>query len=91
MQNGFVESFNGRMRDKLLNDTMFRNLAHARVVIADRAADYNTERPHSARITRPRLTTRWPSPPQSPAPLREMKAPRVERLLNPAGHCDPPY
>lgn len=28
MQNGFVESFNGRMRDELLNETMFRNLAH---------------------------------------------------------------
>ena len=48
MQNGFVESFNGRKRDELLNETMFRNLAHARVVIADWAADYNTERPHSA-------------------------------------------
>lgn len=48
MQNGFVESFNGRMRDELLNETMFRNLAHARVVIAAWAADYNTERPHSA-------------------------------------------
>lgn len=48
MQSRFVEGFNYRMRDKLLNDTMFRNLAHARVVIADRAADYNTERPHSA-------------------------------------------
>ncbi|MBL3554156.1 transposase [Rhodovulum sulfidophilum] len=34
MQNGFVESFNGRMRDKLLNETMFRNLTHARIVIA---------------------------------------------------------
>jgi len=34
MQNGFVESFNGRMRDELLNETMFRNLAHARVMIA---------------------------------------------------------
>ena len=34
MQNGFVESFNGRMRDELLNEIMFRNLAHARVVIA---------------------------------------------------------
>jgi len=33
MQNGFVESFNGRMRDELLNGTMFRNLAHARIVI----------------------------------------------------------
>jgi hypothetical protein len=48
MQNGFVESFNGRMRDALLNETMFRNLAHARVVVAAWAADYNTERPHSA-------------------------------------------
>lgn len=48
MQNGFVESFNGRMRDELLNETMFRNLAHARVVISAWAADYNTERPHSA-------------------------------------------
>ena len=48
MQNGFVESFNGRMRDELLNETMFRNLAHTRAMIAAWAADYNTERPHSA-------------------------------------------
>ena len=48
MQNGFVESFNGRMRDELLNETMFRNLAHARVVIAAWVTDFNTERPHSA-------------------------------------------
>lgn len=34
LQNGFVESFNGRMRDELLNETVFRNLAHARVTIA---------------------------------------------------------
>jgi len=48
MQNGFVDSFNGRMRDELLNETMFRNLVHARVVISAWATDYNTERPHSA-------------------------------------------
>lgn len=36
------------MRDELLNETIFRNLAHARVVIAAWAFDYNTERPHSA-------------------------------------------
>lgn len=48
MQNGFVERFNGRMRDELLKETMVPNLADARVVIAARAADYNTERPHSA-------------------------------------------
>ncbi len=36
------------MRDELLNETMFRNLAHARIVIAAWADDYITERPHSA-------------------------------------------
>ncbi len=47
-QNGFVESFNGRMRDELLNETMFRSPAHARAVLADWVEDYNTQRPHSA-------------------------------------------
>ena len=36
------------MRDELLNETMFRNLAHAQIVNASWAADDNTERPHSA-------------------------------------------
>lgn len=48
MQNGFVESFNGRMRDELLNETMFRDMAHARSAIRAWAADYNEQRPHSA-------------------------------------------
>ena len=48
MQNGFVESLNGRMRDELLNETMFRSPVHARAVIADWVTDYNTQRPHSA-------------------------------------------
>lgn len=48
MQNGFVESFNGRMRDEFLNETLFRSLAHARDLIAAWVTDYNTERPHSA-------------------------------------------
>jgi putative transposase len=47
MKNGFVESFNGRMRDELLNETMFRSPAHARAAIADGVTDYNTQRPHS--------------------------------------------
>ena len=34
MQNGFVESFNGRMRDELLNETLFPSLAHARIEIS---------------------------------------------------------
>jgi putative transposase len=47
-QNAFVESFNGRMRDEFLNESLFFGLGHARRAIADWAADYNTRRPHSA-------------------------------------------
>ncbi|MFH8654558.1 integrase core domain-containing protein, partial [Sphingomonas paucimobilis] len=48
MQNGYVESFNGRMRDELLNETLFHGLDHARAVIREWAEDYNTCRPHSS-------------------------------------------
>lgn len=48
MENGFSESFNGRMRDELLNETLFLSLAHARVEIATWVDDYNRERPHSS-------------------------------------------
>ncbi|WP_156170746.1 IS3 family transposase [Croceicoccus naphthovorans] len=48
MQNGYVESFNGRMRDELLNETLFLSMAHARVEIAAWVDDYNRERPHSS-------------------------------------------
>ena len=48
MQNGFVESFNGRMRDELLNETLFLDLDHARRAIDDWVADYNVQRPHSS-------------------------------------------
>ena len=33
-QNGFIESFNGRLRDELLNETLFRSLPHARTALA---------------------------------------------------------
>ena len=46
-QNAFVESFNGRLRDELLNETLFRSLPHARVVLEAWRQDYNAERPHS--------------------------------------------
>ncbi len=48
MQNGFVESLNGRLRDEFLNETLFRNQTHARELITAWVTDYNTERPHSA-------------------------------------------
>jgi putative transposase len=48
MQNGICESFNGRMRDELLNETLFFGLDHARSGLARWVADYNERRPHSA-------------------------------------------
>lgn len=48
MQNGFVESFDGRMRDEFLNEILFRSPAHARELIAAWVTDCNTARPHSA-------------------------------------------
>lgn len=48
MQNGFCESFNGQMRDELLNQSLFFGLDHARTKIADWATDYNNHRPQSA-------------------------------------------
>src|SRR5690606_32838005 len=48
MQNGYVESFNGRMRDELLNESLFFGLDHARRAIADWVEDFNIARPHSS-------------------------------------------
>jgi len=48
VQNAFVESFNGRLRDELLNETLFGSLPHARAVLESWRCDYNTERPHSS-------------------------------------------
>jgi len=47
-QNAFIESFNGKLRDELLNETLFASLAHARAALAEWMADYNDFRPHSA-------------------------------------------
>ena len=48
MQNGYAESFNGRMRDELLNETLFTSLNQARSIITQWVADYNNNRPHSS-------------------------------------------
>jgi putative transposase len=47
MQNAFIESFIGRLRDELLNETLFRSLPHVRAVLEAWRIDYNTNRPHS--------------------------------------------
>jgi transposase InsO family protein len=48
MQNGYIESFNGRMRDELLNESLFMDLDQARNLIGAWITDYNTARPHSS-------------------------------------------
>lgn len=48
MQNGFIESFNGRLRDECLNANWFATLADAKAKIEAWRHDYNYERPHSS-------------------------------------------
>ena len=48
MQNGICEAFNSKMRDELLNETLFFGLDQARSVVARWLDDYNQHRPHSA-------------------------------------------
>lgn len=48
MQNGYIESFNGKFRDECLNEHWFQTLHQARAAIADWRRDYNEVRPHSS-------------------------------------------
>lgn len=48
MQNAFIESFNGRLRDECLNEHEFASLAHARSIIETWRLDYNERRPHKS-------------------------------------------
>lgn len=48
MQNGYVESFNGWMRDELSNESPFFGLDHARNPTAEWMEDFDTTRPHSS-------------------------------------------
>jgi len=48
IENAYIESFNGRLRDECLNTNWFINLKHAREVIEEWRKDYNEVRPHSS-------------------------------------------
>jgi putative transposase len=52
-ENGYVESFNGKLRDELLNGEIFDTLLEAKVLIERWRVEYNTIRPHSALGYRP--------------------------------------
>lgn len=47
-ENGYIESFNGKLRDELLNGELFYSLKEAQVLIEDWRCHYNTRRPHSS-------------------------------------------
>ena len=48
MQNGYIESFNGKFRDECLNEQWFQSLSQARDCITEWRKDYNEVRPHSS-------------------------------------------
>ena len=52
-ENGYIESFNARFRDELLNGEIFYSLKEALIIIAQWRHHYNTKRPHSALGYRP--------------------------------------
>jgi putative transposase len=52
-ENGYVESFNGKLRDEVLNREIFYSLKEAQVVIEQWRNEYNTIRPHSSLNYRP--------------------------------------
>ena len=61
-ENGYRESFNGKLRDECLNGEIFYSLKEAQIVIEKWRVHYNTKRPHSALGYRP------PAPPRPVAP-----------------------
>lgn len=58
-ENGYIESFNGKMRDELLNREIFYTLKEAQVLIEGWRKEYNTIRPHSSLGYRPPVPQAW--------------------------------
>jgi putative transposase len=87
-ENGFIESFNARLRDELLNGEIFYSLREAQVVIESWRRHYNQVRPHASlgyrapapEVFVPVLAARIPAPPRPASPTTPVVAPR------PVGH-----
>ena len=73
-ENGYIESFNARFRDELLNREIFYSLREAQIIIEGWRKHYNTKRPHSALGYRPPApeTMVTPSGSAGSAPLRRL-------------------
>ena len=67
-ENGYCESFNGKLRDECLNGEIFYSLKEAQVVIEQWRVEYNTRRPHSALGYRPPVPAAY-SPLVTPRPV----------------------
>ena len=74
-----MESFNGKLRDELLNAEAFNTLAEARVLIEQWRVHYNTARPHSSLGYRPPapevVVSGTPMPPGRPGPTGSAQPP----------------
>ena len=77
-ENGYVESFNGKLRDELLNRELFLSLAEARFVIDQWRLDYNHRRPHSS--------LNWQTPAAFSASLNQ----HADGVFSSAPLADPP-
>jgi transposase InsO family protein len=74
-ENGYVESFNGKLRDELLEREVFDTLLEAKVLIDRWRRHYNTVRPHSALGYRPPAPEAWqPCVAASAGPQRPRRA-----------------
>ncbi|AZI35202.1 IS3 family transposase [Caenibius tardaugens NBRC 16725] len=83
-ENGYCESFNGSMRDELLNGEIFYTLAEAEILIEAWRRHYNTVRPHSSLGYRPPVpeTAVSPWPPSGSASLHLRPAMAPELVLH---------
>jgi putative transposase len=78
-ENGYVESFNARLRDELLNGEIFSTLREAQIIIESWRQHYNRVRPHSSLGYRPPApeVVPWPASPavESARPAMALRAP----------------
>jgi putative transposase len=83
-ENGFIESFNARLRDELLEGEIFYSLREAQVVIESWRRHYNQVRPHASlgyrapapEVVMPALAARMTGPSRSTSPTTPVMAPR---------------
>jgi len=75
-ENGYIESFNGKLRDELLNGEIFYTLTEAKVLIERWRREYNAVRPHSSLGYRPPVPEAI-APPAGSAPLGALAALRL--------------